>query len=171
MKTRVITFFPPYKNSSSNLKKKKDNKNSLRKKIGIRCPHLSFCLPHVLLHIIVSPQHFNHQNHFLFQLTNLVIHNRYWLFLACQIFIQFHTLGLQHVRRIWNILSQHRDMEHWMHLGHIRRQSQPICNHANSLQYFKRSNVSRCQFPFLTKCNCRRRGLARAQVYCDRDTV
>ena len=42
----VITFFPPYKNSSSNLQtKEKEMNNNSMKKIGIGLPHLSLCLP------------------------------------------------------------------------------------------------------------------------------
>ena len=123
---------------------RKKGRKLLRKKIGIHRPHLGLCFPRVLLHVVAPPQHFNHRNNFRSQLTHLKIYNLHWLFLVRQLFIYFHTLGLQHVWRVWNILPQHQDMEHWMHLWHIWRQGQPICNHANSLQYPKRSNISRC---------------------------
>ena len=88
--------------------------------------------PRMPLNINAPPQHLDHRNGFQIRLKNLKIHNRNWLFFVRQILIYFHTMRLQYMPRIRNILSQHRGMEYWMYLRHIRRQSQPMCNHANS---------------------------------------
>ena len=63
----------------------------MREKIGVRCPHLSFCFSCMLLNIIASSQHPRHWNDFRSQLMNLIIHHRNRLFFVCQVFIHFHT--------------------------------------------------------------------------------
>ena len=63
----------------------------MREKIGVRCPHLSFCFSCMLLNIIAPSQHPRHWNDFRSQLMNLIIHHRNRLFFVCQVFIHFHT--------------------------------------------------------------------------------
>ena len=85
-KFRVITVFPPYRNSFSNLEKQ-GLQELLRKKIRIFRAHFSFCFPRMFLNIIASPQHLDHRKGFRSQLTNLIINNRNWLFFARQALI------------------------------------------------------------------------------------
>ena len=54
IKTRVITIFPPYRNSSSNLEERKLQELQ-RKKIGIFRSYFGFWSPQMLFNIIISP--------------------------------------------------------------------------------------------------------------------
>ena len=45
MKIQDITFFPPYKNSSSNFTNKKKRNNKSMKKIRVGLSHLFLCVP------------------------------------------------------------------------------------------------------------------------------
>ena len=73
-KLQDITFFPPYKNSSSNFTtKKRDNKSMKKVRVGLS--HLCLYLPSTIFRRMVTPQHFHHRDILSSKLSNLAIYN------------------------------------------------------------------------------------------------
>ena len=91
------------------------------KQVGVSLLHVPFHLPGALLTGVIVPLDFNHGNLFVPELLDLPVHNNCGILLIDCTLVQLNGLRLKDMRCIWNVLSQHGDVEDWMYMTETGR--------------------------------------------------
>ena len=113
--------------------------------------HRGFSFPNNLLQVAIVPKNLDIGNNFIHEDLLLSVQNADWLLFICQVRLNAQRLILNYMRRVRHIFPEHGCMKYWMNLRQFWGQGQLIGNFPSMHQNFKRSDVPRVEFSFLSK--------------------